>query len=70
MECLWYLSQGRSSKEIGKAIGISYRTVEAYITKIKFKTGVNLKSQLIDIFLQSDLKNISKCEIETQRVYT
>lgn len=36
-ESLYYLMQGMTAKEVGKQLGLSYRTIEYYITSIKDK---------------------------------
>jgi len=47
-ECLYYLVRARSSKEIAKSLGLSYRTIEYYIDNIKEKMNVNSRAELID----------------------
>lgn len=47
-ECLRYLVRGKSIKGIANALGLSARTVENYINRIKFKLGVSYKSDLIE----------------------
>jgi len=42
------LLKGKTSKEIGKILGLSNRTVEFYISNIKDKMNVNTKSQLLE----------------------
>ena len=56
--CLKYLSIGRTTKEIGKIISLSSRTVESYIENIKLKLGVRNTSIIIDIFLENNLTDI------------
>jgi DNA-binding CsgD family transcriptional regulator len=46
-ECAQYLLQGLSSKEIGKILGISYRTVEIYLNSLKEKLNCNKTTSLI-----------------------
>lgn len=46
IECLNYLSNGKSAKEIGSLLNISNRTVEAHIYKIKHKLHCTKTSQL------------------------
>ncbi|MBY0281440.1 MAG: helix-turn-helix transcriptional regulator [Alphaproteobacteria bacterium] len=48
--CLYQLTTGKTSKEIGKLLGISPRTVESYINNVKEKTGYRNKSELIKMF--------------------
>jgi DNA-binding CsgD family transcriptional regulator len=48
-ECLKYLLQGKTAKEIGAALSISYRTVESYIESIKNKLGCWSKNELCAI---------------------
>jgi DNA-binding CsgD family transcriptional regulator len=49
MECLHYLSLGKSAKEIGRVLKISPRTVETYLLNIKKKLELNTKSDLINL---------------------
>lgn len=46
-ECLYYLSLGKTSKEIANHLKISARTIESYINSLKLKTDVHSKSALI-----------------------
>jgi DNA-binding CsgD family transcriptional regulator len=52
-ECLFYLSTGKTMKEIARLIKVSPRTVESYISTIKQKTKNNTKSSLIKLFHES-----------------
>ena len=47
-DCIFYLLRGFSMKEIGKNLGISWRTVESYLNNIKFKWGCQNKKSVID----------------------
>ena len=47
--------QGRSNKEIGSFLGISYRTVEIHKSKIMQKTGATNLLDLARIARESDL---------------
>ncbi|MBY0282059.1 MAG: LuxR C-terminal-related transcriptional regulator [Alphaproteobacteria bacterium] len=49
-ECMHYLSCGKTVKEIGNLLGLSPRTVESHIVKVKNKIGCNSKSQIIKLF--------------------
>lgn len=46
-EIIKQLEQGRTSKEIGKFLGISYRTVEKHLENIKLKFNCNTRSKII-----------------------
>lgn len=46
-ECLYFLIRGKSSKEIGRILNLSPRTVEHYIDNIKGKFGCDSKRNLI-----------------------
>lgn len=48
LECLFYFLRGKTCKDIGKTLGLSHRTIEAYLAKIKLKFEVETKSQLIE----------------------
>lgn len=45
-QCLYYTLQGKSAKQIANMLGISYRTVETYLTKAKQKLEVRTKGEL------------------------
>ena len=49
-ESLSQLAKGKSIKEIARELGLSPRTIEDYLKKIKFKTGYHLKSDLVKLF--------------------
>ncbi len=46
-ECVYYLIRGMTAKQIGKTIGISYRTAEFYLDNAKTKLHCSTKSELI-----------------------
>lgn len=46
-ECIFYMIRGLTAKQIGKNIGISYRTVQFYLDTAKSKLKCNTKSELI-----------------------
>lgn len=47
-ECLQWYVKGKTAKEIGQTLGLSYRTIQHYLENVKTKLGVNSKSQLIE----------------------
>lgn len=47
-QCLYYLIRGKTAKGISAIMGISSRTVESYIMKLKFKLKVNFTCELIE----------------------
>lgn len=49
-QCLIYLFQGKTCKETAQILGLSYRTVEEYIKRVKQKTGCRYKRELISYF--------------------
>lgn len=60
-ECIYEYLKGRTSKEIGLRLDISHKTFEKHIENIKFKLGLNTKSQLFDfIFNNEQNKRIYK----------
>ncbi|MBA8667208.1 hypothetical protein H1Q59_04805 [Holosporaceae bacterium 'Namur'] len=59
VECLQNLALGKSIKEIADILDISDRTVEVYLNNIKIKSGYNHRSQLVSMYLKSDI-NILK----------
>ena len=46
-ECLVYLVRGLTAKETSRQMGISNRTVEEHINRIKNKMGVHKKLEII-----------------------
>lgn len=48
LECLFYLLRGYTAKMIAATIGISFRTVEGHIDKIKLQLGCHSKNQIIE----------------------
>ncbi|OJX12817.1 MAG: hypothetical protein BGO77_04950 [Caedibacter sp. 37-49] len=49
-ECLSWLSEGMTAKEMAIKMNISHRTVEQYVKSIKEKTHLYKRSQLIYFF--------------------
>ncbi|MBI3366633.1 hypothetical protein HY041_03335 [Candidatus Roizmanbacteria bacterium] len=47
---------GKSSKETGLSLDISYRTVEKHLEILKEKLNCTSKNQLKELFMSSDLK--------------
>ncbi|MCK4608135.1 MAG: helix-turn-helix transcriptional regulator [Gammaproteobacteria bacterium] len=56
--CLHYLARGYSQKEIGRTCGISDRTVESHLDKIKGKLNIYNKKELIELFYASRLARL------------
>jgi DNA-binding CsgD family transcriptional regulator len=52
-QCLKLTIKGKSAKQIAGLLDLSPRTVEEYLTNIKFKLGVNSKSELIELVLDN-----------------
>ncbi|MBP6985443.1 MAG: helix-turn-helix transcriptional regulator [Alphaproteobacteria bacterium] len=46
IECLSYLTTGKSAKEIARLINISPRTVETHISNIRLKTRCQTKTEM------------------------
>lgn len=49
IECLFYISSGKTMKNIAKVMSISPRTVEMHINAIKRKTNINYKADLSNL---------------------
>lgn len=65
INCLYHLSCGKTTKEIARILNISPRTVESYENSAKQKFEVTSKTELIKIFEDIILNNISKYESDT-----
>lgn len=50
VECIKYLAYGKSMKEVGRAISLSPRTVEAYLEKARLKLNCASNSELISLW--------------------
>jgi DNA-binding CsgD family transcriptional regulator len=62
-ECLFYILEGKSNKEIAKYMKISFRTVENYVENIKHKLNCSTKSEVILSALKSKITNNTKDDI-------
>ncbi len=56
-ECLFWILQRKSAKEIGLILGLSKRTVEHYINLIKAKFNVNTLNELVELARERNLLN-------------
>lgn len=57
-ECMFWLSNGLTAKEIAREMDISSRTVESYMKKIRLKTNLHRRSHIISFY-----RKISASEI-------
>lgn len=57
-QCLFYLSLGYTTKEIGKLLHISPRTVETYLDQIRFMFGCRNKIELVTKLDLKEIKNL------------
>lgn len=51
MECLYYITKGKTVKQAATTLGLSPKTVEHYIEATKSKLGCSTRSELIDAAL-------------------
>jgi len=56
-ECLFFTLRGKSAKHIARYLGISPRTVEEYLVKLKFKFNAQNKYELTDNAIQAGYLN-------------
>lgn len=56
-QCLYYLSQGQTFKQIGRFLGLSPRTIEFYFSRLKEKSGYKSREELIVQFNKSALSS-------------
>lgn len=50
MECIYHWAKGKSYKEISRALAISSKTVETYLSKARSKLSINNNSDLIRVY--------------------
>lgn len=56
-ECLYYWTYGKTMEQIAETLSIKPSVVQEYITRAKFKTGCNTKSELIGYAISSGYLN-------------
>lgn len=54
-ECLYFTVRGKTAKQIAQILGVSYRTIEEYLSNIKIKMRVSSKAELIEKIVTSHL---------------
>jgi DNA-binding CsgD family transcriptional regulator len=57
-QCLFFIIRGKTAKEIGNILGISYRTVEEYTQSIKNKLNCKSKHELIAYSIEQGYLNV------------
>jgi LuxR family transcriptional regulator, quorum-sensing system regulator SolR len=62
-ECIKFLFEGKTAKEIGNTLSLSQRTIETYIANIKSKVCCNTKSELLDILRKNGFAKYSNNDI-------
>jgi len=50
IECLKLISEGNTLKEAANDLNLSFRTVEEYLSRVKHKTGLVYKSNLVKLY--------------------
>ena len=64
-ECIFYLLQGKSTKDTGRLMKISPRTVECYINNVKNKLNCYYKGDLLDKISNSFFgSNVTKFSLQ------
>jgi DNA-binding CsgD family transcriptional regulator len=59
-DCMWHLMMGKTIIKVGLVLKLSPRTVEYYVSKMRYKLNCRTKSDLIEKVVDSDfLKNFS-----------
>jgi len=56
-KCLAWISRGKTAKEVARIMDLSPRTVESYMDNVKFKTKIESRSKLIDLFVLNFYKD-------------
>lgn len=58
-QCLHYLHQGKTAKEIAKELDISHRTIEIYLDNVRSKTASKNRVELISKITRNQLENLA-----------
>ncbi len=61
-DIILYVAKGFTQKEIARFLGISYRTVEAYMIRIREKTGVKSPRDVLVDALKSKMLSVDELE--------
>lgn len=67
MQILYYILLGKSSKEIGKVLNLSFRTVENYTQNIKKKLHCDSKSEIITKAIENNFLQINMPLIHSRK---
>lgn len=59
-QCLFFLTQGKSAKEIGRELALSNRTIENYLHKIKSKFNCYTRYDLLQLLEKHHLTHLLK----------
>ncbi len=59
LECLAWVSQGKSSTDIGAILGLSARTVDSYLEKAASKLGVRTRIEAVAIGVRRGLIEVN-----------
>lgn len=54
-ECLSYLALGKNYKEISRILGIDIKTVDNHMQRLRDKTGLSSRSDLVKAFIESGI---------------
>lgn len=57
LNCVIYLLEGKTAKEIGRTLGLSYRTVESHLSNLKARFNCSTKSELINKLIKNGLES-------------
>lgn len=75
LQCLSLLYLGKTAKEIGQILDLSFRTVESYLDSIKLKLNCHTRKEVLNLLLshnaeRSLLLGISEIELNKHRLVT
>lgn len=59
-QCLYYLLQGKTAKQIAQCLYLSHRTIEEYVNQVRLKMGFNNKYELISRIKVEDIRVINR----------
>ncbi|OJW47101.1 MAG: hypothetical protein BGO67_10345 [Alphaproteobacteria bacterium 41-28] len=69
IQCLSLLYRGKTAKEIGLILNLSYRTIESYLDTLRLKLECHTRKQIIDLLFEHEAERALLMEISGIELY-